>query len=132
MVFRNGEIFSNCKQTSKCLPIKVISNNEFLPFYHRKFHTAQKIKFSIRAFFRISSEFLQETAVSVTFTEEIFNQKLDFLCSVSCKDNSKYCRINITFLLLNWINTQLKNRLLIVRDVRYSFNKVLAECSICY
>ena len=41
--------------------------------------TAQKMKFSIKDFL---SKLLQETADLVTFTEEIFNGKLHFLCSV--------------------------------------------------
>ena len=37
LVLGNGENFSNCKQTSKSSRIKVISNDEFLPFHHLKF-----------------------------------------------------------------------------------------------
>ena len=42
---------------------------------------AQKIKFSIKDFFSKSKP--QETADLVTFTEEILNGKLKFLCSLS-------------------------------------------------
>ena len=41
--------------------------------------TAQKMKFSIKDFFRKCDQ----TADLVTFTEEILNGKLHFLCSVS-------------------------------------------------
>ena len=44
--------------------------------------TAQKMKFSIEDFFSKYDPNLQETTDLVTFTEEILNGKLHFLCSV--------------------------------------------------
>ena len=44
------------------------------------FSTAQKMKFSIKDFF--VKCFLLETADSGTFTEDVLNKKLRFLCSV--------------------------------------------------
>ena len=44
-----------------------------------KERTAQKMKFSIKDFFRKC--FPQETADLVTFTQEILNGKIHFLCS---------------------------------------------------
>ena len=44
--------------------------------------TAQKMKFSIKDFFSKCDQIRMETADLVTFTEEILNGKLRFLCSV--------------------------------------------------
>ena len=47
-------------------------------------YTAQKMKFSIKDFFsNCGFGHIQETADLVTFTEEILNGKLNFLCSVT-------------------------------------------------
>ena len=45
--------------------------------------TAQKMKFFIKDFF---SNRNQETVVLVTFTEEILNAKLHFLCNDGCSN----------------------------------------------
>ena len=45
--------------------------------------TPQKVKFSIKDFFSICDQMWQETADLVTFTKEILNEKLHFLCSAS-------------------------------------------------
>ena len=50
-------------------------------FLNDVFNTAQKIKFSIKDFFR-KCTVPQFTVDLVTFTEEILNGKLHFLCSV--------------------------------------------------
>ena len=42
----------------------------------------KKIKFSFKHFFRKCDQIRRETADLVTFTEEILNGKLHFLCSV--------------------------------------------------
>ena len=46
--------------------------------------TAQKMKFSIKHIFSKCDQSPQETAHLVTFTEEIPNGKLHFLCSQGC------------------------------------------------
>ena len=65
----------------------------YFPYYlyctsvhQRKTNTAQKMKFSIKDFF---SKCDLETADLATFTEEIYNEKLHFLCSVHFKDPLK-------------------------------------------
>ena len=45
-------------------------------------NTAQKMKFSIMDFFGTCDKIRRESADLVTFTEEIPNGKLHFLCSV--------------------------------------------------
>ena len=65
--------------SEKCtVPLKdwMAASILILPLKER---TAQKMKFSIKDFF--SKCFPQETADLVTFTEEILNGKLHFLCS---------------------------------------------------
>ena len=61
---------------------KVVNYLEFQPFYekHLTENTAQKIKFFNKYFF---SNCDQIHADLVTFTEEILNGKLHFLCSVN-------------------------------------------------
>ena len=81
-VFGKGEHFSNCKQTSQGLRIKLISNEEFLPFHHVKFQLNKE--------------------------QQIFHDQQNFL-------------------LLNWKNTQLKNRAVKICDARYTFNKILGH-----
>ena len=52
--------------------------------------TAQKLKFSIKDFYSKCDQIcsiLQETAELATFTEEIVNGKLHFLCSESNGNN---------------------------------------------
>ena len=64
--------------------------------YHLKFmllYTAQKMKFSIKNFFSKCAHFPADLAIfcahfSFTFTEEILNGKLHFLCSDTCEYNS--------------------------------------------
>ena len=43
--------------------------------------TAQKMKFSIKDFFSKCDQIRRKTADLVTFTEQILNDKLHFLCS---------------------------------------------------
>ena len=50
--------------------------------------TAQKMNFSIKGFFSKFGPNPQETAELVTFTEEIFNAKVHFLCG-DCKGSLK-------------------------------------------
>ena len=50
-------------------------------------NTAQKLKFSIKDFF---SKCDQTCADFVTFTEEILNGKLDFLCSVKMLSHQEF------------------------------------------
>ena len=54
--------------------------------------TAQKMKFSINGFLQYMWPNPQETVDSVTFTWEVFNGKLYFLCSVN----------NVSFIPLTW------------------------------
>ena len=54
-------------------------------FLNDVFNTAQKMKFSIKDFFS-KLKIFSENCDLVTFTEEILNAKLHFLCSVrSCQ-----------------------------------------------
>ena len=48
---------------------------------YRSHHTAQKMKFSIKDFFSKCDQIRWKTADLVTFTDEILNGKLYFLCS---------------------------------------------------
>ena len=56
------------------------TDNVYLPEHLAAIDTAQKIKFS-KDFFSNCDEIRSETADLVTFTEEIHNGKLHFLCS---------------------------------------------------
>ena len=53
-----------------------------------KLNTAQKMEFSIKHFFSKSDQIPQFPENLFTFTEEILNGKLHFLCSVSLCENS--------------------------------------------
>ena len=57
-------------------------------YYVRNFYeipiTAQKMKFSIKEFFSKYEQIRRKNADLVTFTKEILNGKLYFLCSEYC------------------------------------------------
>ena len=70
------------------LPLLFRLNN--MDFKERNFeeklaalYTAQKMKFSIKDFFSKCVNVTKSAADLVTFTEEILNRKLHFLCSVN-------------------------------------------------
>ena len=61
-----------------------------LSFYYKAFPvtaTAQKMQFSIKGFFSKCDQ-IRSTADLVTFTEEIVNGKLHFLCSEPLPDTN--------------------------------------------
>ena len=63
---------------------------------------AQKMKFFIKKFFSKCEQNPQETANLVTFTEEIFNAKLDVLCSVDLvMRNPKLLSFKLCLLVVN-------------------------------
>ena len=47
--------------------------------------TSQKMRFSIKDFFSKCDQIRKKTADLVTFTEELHNGKLHFLCSEGCE-----------------------------------------------
>ena len=65
-------------------PQNYFSSKTLLCFF---LNTAQKTKLSIKDFFSKCDQ-IRTTADLVTFTEEILNGKLHFLCSENCTDGS--------------------------------------------
>ena len=64
-------------------------------------HTAQKMTFSIKDFFsKCDFRFLPFPADLITFTEEILNGKLHFLCSVVCGFSPSSFKFKSAILLL--------------------------------
>ena len=56
---------------------------------YRSHHTAQKMKFSINDFFSKCNQIRWKTVDLVTFTDEILNGKLYFLCSIIIRRTEK-------------------------------------------
>ena len=61
---------------------KLIYLLDYIKISQKFIHTAQKINFSFKDFFSKCDQIRRKTADMVTFTEEILNGKLHFLCSV--------------------------------------------------
>ena len=61
----------------------------------KKYDAAQKMNFSIRDFFRKCDQIRRELRYLITFTEEISNGKLYFLCSAKICELHLRCLINI-------------------------------------
>ena len=85
-------IFAAYKMKPKRLTNDLINELEYLYVYcqscgvfvtKRKYYTAQKMKFSIKNFFSKCDQIRRKLQIFVSFTEEILNEKLHFLCSVN-------------------------------------------------